>query len=239
MSAATLNCPMCGASASSAATHCAHCGARLATVACPSCFGMLFVGARFCSHCGTELARLDGAPAALPCPRCACPLHHVVIGKAELAECPKCLGLWATSAAVERICADREQELIPLGRAAPATREQGVRLEARIRYLPCPVCVRLMNRVNFARCSTVVVDVCKQHGTWFDRDELRRIVEFVRGGGLDLARARERTELEERRRQLHRERACDGPTWPEPLGTAEWEQGLSAVARAVQRLLRH
>jgi len=59
-----------------------------------------------------------------------------------------------------------------------------------------------MNRVNFANCSHVVVDVCKQHGTWFDRDELRRIVEFIRAGGLESARAREMAELEERRRQL-------------------------------------
>jgi Zn-finger nucleic acid-binding protein len=59
-----------------------------------------------------------------------------------------------------------------------------------------------MNRINFARCSGVVVDVCKGHGTWFDRDELSRIVEFIRGGGLDAARAREKAALEEERRQL-------------------------------------
>ena len=48
------------------------------------------------------------------------------------------------------------------------------------------------NRINFAKCSGVIVDVCKGHGTWFDRDELTRIVEFIRGGGLDAARAKER-----------------------------------------------
>ena len=36
-----------------------------------------------------------------------------------------------------------------------------------------------MNRVQFANCSHVIVDVCKPHGTWFDRDELRRIVELA------------------------------------------------------------
>ena len=46
-----------------------------------------------------------------------------------------------------------------------------------------------MNRVNFARCSGVIVDICKQHGTWFDRDELSRIVEFIHGGGLNASRA--------------------------------------------------
>ena len=42
-----------------------------------------------------------------------------------------------------------------------------------------------MNRVNFARCSGVIVDVCRGHGTWFDRDELSGIVQFIRGGGLE------------------------------------------------------
>lgn len=59
-----------------------------------------------------------------------------------------------------------------------------------------------MNRINFARCSGVVVDICKGHGTWFDREELSRIVEFIRGGGVDAARAREKAGLEEERRRL-------------------------------------
>src|SRR5881628_74928 len=61
MEAATLNCPMCGAAASSEATRCEHCGARLATVACPSCFGMIFVGSKFCPHCGAAAQRVEGA----------------------------------------------------------------------------------------------------------------------------------------------------------------------------------
>jgi len=59
-----------------------------------------------------------------------------------------------------------------------------------------------MNRVNFARCSNVGVDVCKTHGTWFDRDELRRIVEFIRAGGLDRAWIKQIEELERQRREL-------------------------------------
>ena len=63
-----------------------------------------------------------------------------------------------------------------------------------------------MNRINFARCSNVIVDVCKGHGTWFDRDELREIVEFIRGGGLEVLRQKERHELEFERQQLERDR---------------------------------
>jgi hypothetical protein len=61
-----------------------------------------------------------------------------------------------------------------------------------------------MNRVNFARYSGVIMDVCKEHGTFFDRDELRRIVTFIRGGGLDRARDRERERLVEEQQRLRR-----------------------------------
>ena len=59
-----------------------------------------------------------------------------------------------------------------------------------------------MNRINFARCSGVIVDICKGHGTWFDRDEHSRIVEFIRGGGLEESRNREKENIKEERLKL-------------------------------------
>jgi len=44
-----------------------------------------------------------------------------------------------------------------------------------------------MNRVNFARISGVILDVCKMHGVWFDRDELSQVLESIQGGGLSRA----------------------------------------------------
>ena len=72
----------------------------------------------------------------------------------------------------------------------------------------------LENRFNFAGCSGVILDVCKPHGVWFDADELRRIVEFIRGGGLDVARGLERQSIEDERRRLERERAADDALRP-------------------------
>ena len=64
-----------------------------------------------------------------------------------------------------------------------------------------------MNRFNFADCSGVILDACKPHGIWFDAEELRRIVAFIRGGGMDVARAKERRKLEIERHRL--EQAAD------------------------------
>jgi Zn-finger nucleic acid-binding protein len=59
-----------------------------------------------------------------------------------------------------------------------------------VMYLPCPLCHNPMNRVNFGRVSGVIVDVCRDHGTWFDGGELTRVVAFVGHGGMARMRAR-------------------------------------------------
>jgi Zn-finger nucleic acid-binding protein len=192
---------MCGAAAATDATHCEHCGARLATVACPSCFGMMFVGQQFCPHCGAKADRQDAPESEKPqpCPRCETPMESVVLGGSRVRECPKCEGIWTDADTLRQICVDKEKQAAMLGMPASALPSEA-QLEEHIHYLQCPVCGDMMNRVNFSNFSGVIVDVCRTHGTWFDRDELRRIVEFIRSGGVDRARAREIANLEADRR---------------------------------------
>ena len=90
-----------------------------------------------------------------------------------------------------------------------------------------------MNRVNFARCSGVVVDICKQHGTWFDRDELSRIVEFIHGGGLNASRAKEKIEIAEQRERLRQEQLTASLRGPAGLGiTDDDDRRLTGIASA-------
>jgi Zn-finger nucleic acid-binding protein len=239
MPAETLNCPMCGAAATSESTLCEHCGARLATVACPSCFGMMFVGQAFCPHCGAKADRKD-ADADKPelCPRCRTEMNAVMVGGSNLRECPKCEGIWTDTATLRQICADREKQAAVLGMPGPPVADAGVPFPTEIRYLPCPVCGQLMNRINFANYSNVIVEVCREHGTWFDRDELRRIVEFIRSGGMDKAREREIANLEEDRRMAAAERMGAPRDLPPGLDYADCHIGLSAVAKILMGLLR-
>ena len=203
MEASTLSCPMCGASCASDAAACAHCGARLATVACPSCFGMIFNGSKFCQHCGTKIERTEENVAApRPCPRCCEPLAAVVLGSTKALECAHCSGLWIDTATFNEICADREKQAAVIAEDSPAL-QPSIPFPSpdSIHYVPCPVCTKLMNRVAFAHGSGVVLDVCKADGVWFDQDELRRIVEFIRAGGLETARERDREAWETARRK--------------------------------------
>ena len=177
---------MCGAVAASEATRCEHCNARLATVACPSCFGMMFLGQQFCPHCGAKADRQDSTEPARPepCPRCQTDMEAVILGGSKVRECPQCEGIWTDAETLRQICTDQEKQAAVLGMPTQLPANEGVEIERQIRYLRCPVCGDMMNRLNFANFSGVIVDVCRLHGTWFDRDELRRIVEFIRAARL-------------------------------------------------------
>jgi len=169
---------------------------------------MMFIGSKHCPRCGAAAVVPEKANAAArPCPRCQTEMDPIVIGATPLNECSRCEGLWVDIGSFEKICADREQQSVVLGVASRAP-TQAVRETSKVRYVPCPDCSQLMNRINFARCSGVIVDICKGHGTWFDRDELSRIVEFIRGGGLEAARERDKAELREEQRRLLEQQAA-------------------------------
>jgi Zn-finger nucleic acid-binding protein len=207
MQAETLHCPNCGAASASDAPLCQFCSSRLATVACPSCFAMMFLGSKHCPRCGAEAAVPERKETEKSkCPRCRSEMAFLTIGATAVRECEQCLGLWLDVGAFEKICAEREQQSAVLGTASPAP-THAVRETNKVNYIPCPECSQLMNRINFARCSGVIVDVCKGHGTWFDRDELSRIIEFIHQGGLEASRAREKAEIKEERRRLMEQQA--------------------------------
>jgi len=139
----------------------------------------------------------------MACPRCkSLALVEVALGQTKVCECTGCHGLWVDAATFDNICTDRERQSVVLGSASEMFKPGERSIEMKIQYLRCPACRQLMQRVNFAKCSGVIVDLCKGHGSWFDRDELQHIVEFIRTGGLDLARTKEKAELEAARRRL-------------------------------------
>src|SRR5687768_4585534 len=238
MKAETLNCPNCGAAGSSDSPRCQFCESKLATVACPSCFAMMFIGSRHCPHCGTAAADTkDSSLSTLKCPKCKSDMLAITLGGSAMRECESCGGLWLEVAAFERLCADREHQSAVLGMPSPVVRHQiHPAEEIKVRYIPCPQCGQLMNRMNFARCSGVIVDICRGHGIWFDREELRGIIEFIRAGGLELARNKEKRQIAFEREQLRRDQSISSPGIRENYSDAELLDGFSA-SRGVLKFL--
>jgi Zn-finger nucleic acid-binding protein len=134
--------------------------------------------------------------------------------------------LWVDTATFENICRDSERQAAVLGSAS--TLSSGPIDLTPVRYLQCAECHELMHRVNFARCSGVVVDVCRAHGTWFDKNELHRIVQFIRDGGLDQSRDRQKIELAEQQRRGQEARIDTGRTYS-PTPTVDPDDDLLSL----------
>ena len=131
-------------------------------------------------------------------------------GALGVSDCSACHGMWVARETIERLVSSHAEDAMILAlapgvaaRSASGGRSVGM---GAVRYRPCPACGSIMNRVNYARISGIIVDVCKEHGTWFDAHELPALLDFVRRGGLDVARAKETVALADERRRLERER---------------------------------
>lgn len=185
---------------------CEFCNSRLKTVGCAACLGMMFLGSKFCGHCGVAAYRaelLDDADAG-ECPRCKVKLQSLRIDSVNIRECERCGGFWSGVGAFENLCASKEQQASIVGFIGSYAHPNAD--PPAVSYVPCPDCKQLMNRSNFARSSGVIIDMCKQHGVWFDAGELPKIIEFIDRGGMDRVREKEKIAIQDERSRLRDER---------------------------------
>lgn len=215
-----VRCSSCGGARSNKATECEFCSSSFTmhdydlNTACHQCFTRVSDKAKYCHSCGTGIATEDkiGNITDKVCPVCEQGHHlHTRQFRSDhpaVLECDKCVGLWLTNDYFEQVI--KEASTIGEGALKPDD-VQPNKLEVRsgqgsFAYRKCPDCSQFMARQNFSRRSGVIVDSCKQHGTWFDAQELASILTWVEAGGMiksskaDLAE--ERARLKKARRQL-------------------------------------
>jgi Zn-finger nucleic acid-binding protein len=199
---------------------CAFCGAdftlheRDLDTVCPKCLTRMSRRAKFCHHCGTALApeHLAQEDTDLSCPVCGAKrqLTHRQIGDVAVMECGACAGLWLGTKPFEQLVRRASSEAISIdqfvasdrGHATDSAR-RGQQAGKGWRYRRCPVCGKMMNRRNYGRSSGVVIDTCRDHGIWFDADELPRILAWIRSGKKAKA-DRRRAEQAEREERIER-----------------------------------
>jgi Zn-finger nucleic acid-binding protein len=201
----------------------------------------MFVGSRFCARCGAEAKHEvleDAKP--LPCPRCREPMELLRLGETTVRSCGACGGLWLDPQSLQQLCDTREDHAGVVSLLAARVPTSTVTPDV-VRYVPCPSCKKLMNRVNFAHSSGVILDVCKADGVWLDRGELQRVIGFVEAGGLTVAREHERDRLVEEQRKLALQQAFQGQGVPSQPGFSfhvRWStKSESAVGDAFESLL--
>lgn len=189
-----IRCAACSGPVAPGAVRCAFCGSQLAQAACPACLALIPAGARHCAACGKPVAELpESAAPAMACPACRNALGSVLAGEVPLRPCLACGGIWVARPDFETLARTRESRDVFLGSPLGQAPAQPPPLDpTAVRYRPCPSCGKLMNRMNYARISGVIIDACREDGLWFDQDELRKVVQFIESGGLDRASRRER-----------------------------------------------
>jgi Zn-finger nucleic acid-binding protein len=156
-------------------------------VACTACSTRFEAGGYrdpLCPTCGAIAQQAN----ARPCPRCELPLAGREVSDVVIDECSGCNGLFLDEIAIKRVIDDRQHVRAgALLAALPRVEHQPMPPSGGRMYIKCPACSTVMNRKLFATGSGVVVDVCRNHGTFFDAGELPSIIEFVQKGGLAKA----------------------------------------------------
>jgi Zn-finger nucleic acid-binding protein len=188
-------CGSCGAQIGAEVQSCDYCGSEIVrdpaqlSLICPECYARNADASRFCTACGVafrpEEVRVEGHE--LPCPVCGALMPASQVAGIGLNECRGCNGLWVPGKNFDVLVSRAaEARRASASSEAPAQqpRVKGANpANQRVQYRKCPECDAFMHRRNYRKSSGVIIDVCRDHGTWLDADELERIAGFILSGG--------------------------------------------------------
>lgn len=186
-----LRCGLCGAPVGPDDRACGHCTAalseadRVATLLCPACHTRLDDDAVHCKACGVALRPQAITPlrAGAACPACKGRLRIRLVDDYDLVECMTCAGVFVGAATLTLLTDRARASTAPTGAGAGKPAPEPPR-----GYLPCVTCGELMHRRQHrveGRPTGIVIDVCKDHGVWFDRDELAAALAATRDATRD------------------------------------------------------
>lgn len=108
------------------------------------------------------------------CPHCKKRLVTVVALGVSLSGCGACGGIWIDNASASKVLSNPESVFADLARraAAGASGSRG-----KIDKPTCAECPAVLDR---SRVHGIELDVCADHGTWFDARELEALVRLLR-----------------------------------------------------------
>ncbi len=197
--ASVVRCSSCGAPRQEGSPNCQFCQAdftlheRDLDTVCPKCLARLSHRAKFCHHCGTALVPEQVArdETGMTCPVCG-PERHLTnrqIGDVAVLECDRCAGLWLSTEPFKQLAQRASSDKVAIDRFFASDRPRPSESDqpdeqtgGGWQYRKCPVCGKMMHRRNYGHRSGVIIDTCKDHGVWFDADELPRILAWIRSG---------------------------------------------------------
>jgi Zn-finger nucleic acid-binding protein len=113
------------------------------------------------------------------CPRCSAALVDEKYEDIPVDRCSSCHGIWLDSDEIGQILESREKKFNPeLVRKTLREAKAGVAQGASSKPILCPICSKPMGLLNFSYSSGVIIDICSEHGLWFDQEELEQVQAF-------------------------------------------------------------
>ena len=215
--AAVIRCSECGATRTKGTETCNFCGSEFTLheqdmhTICPNCATRVSDKARFCHSCSTPLVPEGklGEKTEYACPVCGekKKLSRRGLGRENVSvlECGGCGGLWLSSDVFGVLMDKARQTALPretrggsatFSQKHPKTKPEKPGQQGSL-YRKCIACSKIMNRVNYGRQSGVIIDMCADHGVWFDNEELTHLLHWIRSGGLIAAEERRKEEEKE------------------------------------------
>jgi Zn-finger nucleic acid-binding protein len=104
----------------------------------------------------------------------------------EIDYCPFCSGIWLDAGELETLLGDSQL-------ARDLLKSFKVEKDIDEALVKCPICRKKMHKIGVGGDHPLIIDRCRlNHGVWFDKDELQRIIKMGNVGGdskvLDLLR---------------------------------------------------
>lgn len=163
---------------------------------CKSCSAPLPANTNFCHYCGVrndvdlqdkQQYSVEAQQSKRICPVCHIPLQTIdlkVNGHLYIERCTTCFGLFFDPGEIEILLNNSISDVATVNwELLDNINQERYPADPSFKYLKCPVCQVLMNRVNFGYRSGVVVDQCKKHGIWLDSGEITHLMEWKKAGG--------------------------------------------------------
>jgi len=171
---------------------------------CTNCGGVLPPNSGVCTYCDTrndvdlhhvhEFTKVEHNEERV-CPHCSIELVTINIKSEDnffIEQCEECKGLFFDPNELEALldASVSNAFIINYKRIETINRELSPDKHD-VKYLKCPVCRQFMHRKSFASSSGVVIDTCRDHGSWMDSGKFKRLTEWKKSGGQLLHVQRE------------------------------------------------
>jgi Zn-finger nucleic acid-binding protein len=116
---------------------------------------------------------MSALPVVSACPQCKDPLVAIEHGDVTALGCRGCGGVWIESDTMARVTYALDPASIAVGEDAATMARMPFPPHAA--SPPCPTCHAPMSSLTLSD-TDVEVDMCSDHGTWFDRGEIQTVV---------------------------------------------------------------